>query len=137
MFRIRSRIGSGFNQVSGSESGFLYGGLGISKLQFLIKKNFIFSAVNFFPILKPWVLIRIGFQPKYWIWIRNQSDPKHCFCMHDTTLPYVVGGRGVLQISTGTLQSACVSVSHKCRPPFREADTFLLSSMCCIFFGEH
>jgi hypothetical protein len=44
---------------------FSYGGLGISKLQFLIKKiSNIFSAVNFFLIFghKAWILI--GFQPK-------------------------------------------------------------------------
>jgi hypothetical protein len=43
----------------------LYGGLGIGKLQFWIKKNLIFfSAVIFFNFwsLKPW--IRIGVHPK-------------------------------------------------------------------------
>jgi hypothetical protein len=44
----------------------LYGGLGISKLQFLIKKiSDFFSAVNFSPFgwsSKPW--IGIGIQPK-------------------------------------------------------------------------
>jgi hypothetical protein len=46
---------------------FLYGGLGIAKLKFLIQKIllFFFSAVNlyfYFWSLKPW--IRIGIQPK-------------------------------------------------------------------------
>jgi hypothetical protein len=37
--------------------GVLYGGLGISKLQFLIKKIEIkFPAINFF--IKPWIWIR-------------------------------------------------------------------------------
>jgi hypothetical protein len=42
--------------------GVLYGGLGISKLQFLIKKIEIkFSAINFFQFyfIKPWIRIRI------------------------------------------------------------------------------
>jgi hypothetical protein len=41
--------------------GVLYGGLGISKLQFLIKKIKIkFPAVNFFQfeVIKPWIRIR-------------------------------------------------------------------------------
>jgi hypothetical protein len=41
--------------------GVLYGGLGISKLQFLIKKIEIkFPAINFFPflVIKPWIRIR-------------------------------------------------------------------------------
>ena len=41
--------------------GVLYGGLGISKLQFLIKKLKIkFPAVNFFQfwVTKPWIRIR-------------------------------------------------------------------------------
>ncbi len=45
----------------------LYGGLGIGKLQFLIKKkfNFFFSCNVFnFWSLKPWIRIRIGIQPK-------------------------------------------------------------------------
>ncbi len=49
----------------------LYGGLGISKLQFLIKtKNFFLSAVLFFKILvikaldPDWIRIRIGLQPQ-------------------------------------------------------------------------
>jgi hypothetical protein len=48
-----------------SNSDILYGGLGIGKLQFLIKNNF-FSALIFFNFwsLKPWNRIRIGVQPK-------------------------------------------------------------------------
>ena len=49
----------------------LYGGLGIGKLQFLIKKNLKkFSAVIFFQFLvlkaqdPDWIRIRIGIQPK-------------------------------------------------------------------------
>jgi hypothetical protein len=49
----------------------LYGGLGIGKLQFLIKKNLIFfSAVIFFQFLvikaldPDWIRIRIGVHPK-------------------------------------------------------------------------
>jgi hypothetical protein len=46
----------------------LYGGLGIGKLQFWIKKKLVFfSAVIFFQFfwsLNPWIRIRIGFQPK-------------------------------------------------------------------------
>jgi hypothetical protein len=39
--------------------GILYGGLGISKLQFLIKKIEIkFPAKNFFQFFKPWIRIR-------------------------------------------------------------------------------
>jgi len=55
----------------------LYGGLGIGKLQFFIKKNLIFfSAVFFFQFLvikaldRNWIRIRIGLQPKGWIRIR-------------------------------------------------------------------
>jgi hypothetical protein len=65
----------------------LYGGLGIGKLQFLIKKkvNFFFSC-KFFSILvikaldPDWIRIRIGLQPqpldpdpK-----KMNTDPKHC-----------------------------------------------------------
>jgi hypothetical protein len=48
----------------------LYGGLGIGKLQFLIKNCFFFSAVIFFQFLvnkaldPDWIRIRIGIQPK-------------------------------------------------------------------------
>ncbi len=49
----------------------LYGGLGIGKLYFLIKKNVIFfSVVIFFQFLvikalnPDWIRIRIGIQPK-------------------------------------------------------------------------
>ncbi len=44
----------------------LYGGLGIGKLQFLIKKKKKISAVIFlnFWSLKPWIRIRIGVHPK-------------------------------------------------------------------------
>jgi hypothetical protein len=49
----------------------IYGGLGIGKLQFLIKKKFnFFSAVIFFRFLvikaldPDWIRIRIGIQPK-------------------------------------------------------------------------
>ncbi len=41
--------------------GVLYGGLGISKLQFLIKKIEIkFPAINFFQfqVIKPWIRVR-------------------------------------------------------------------------------
>ena len=55
----------------------LYGGLGIGKLQFLIKKkfNFFFSCFFFqFLVIKAldpdWIRIRIGLQPKHWIRIR-------------------------------------------------------------------
>ncbi len=95
------RIGSGFNEVSGSGSGsiranmthrirkklrnflvwsagcsllrsegfscsldVLYGGLGISILQFVIKKYQIFSAVNFSQFLTSKHCIRIGIQLK-------------------------------------------------------------------------
>jgi hypothetical protein len=48
--------------------GVLYEGLGISKLQFLIKKNRKKNfSCNFFAIFltsKPWSRIRIGIQPK-------------------------------------------------------------------------
>jgi hypothetical protein len=38
--------------------GVLYGGLGIRKWQFLIKKIKIkFPAVNFFQVIKPWIRI--------------------------------------------------------------------------------
>ncbi len=65
----------------------LYGGLGIGKLQFLIKKNLtLFSAVIFFKVLvikaldpdRIRIRIRIGLSLKLririrkkWIWIRN------------------------------------------------------------------
>ncbi len=60
----------------------LYGGLGIGKLQFLIKKNLIFfSAVIFFQFwsLKPW--IRIGVQPKMLDPDPDEmnADPQPCF----------------------------------------------------------
>ncbi len=52
-------------------SDILYGGLGIGKLQFLIKKQFkFFSAVIFFQFLvikdldPDWIRIRIGLQPQ-------------------------------------------------------------------------
>ncbi len=66
---------------------FLYGGLGIGKLQFLILKNVIFSsAVNFFKFLviktmdPEW--IRIGIKPKMLAPDPNpyhmNTNPKHC-----------------------------------------------------------
>ncbi len=58
--------------------GVLYGGLGISKLKFLIK--FIFSAVIFFNFWssKPW--IQIGIQPKMLDPDPHQmnTNPTHC-----------------------------------------------------------
>ncbi len=63
----------------------LYGGLGIGKLQFLIKKNFIFFfAVIFFQFLVikaldlDWIRIRIGLQPQTLDPDRDQmnADPK-------------------------------------------------------------
>ena len=47
--------------------GILYGGLGISKLQFLIKKIEIkFPSINFFQfkVIKPWIRIRIRIRIK-------------------------------------------------------------------------
>ncbi len=71
----------------------LYGGLGIGKLQFLKKKNLIFSAVIFFNFwsLKPWIrigsgsglvfslkcLIRIRIRMK-WMRIRNPGWKGRC-----------------------------------------------------------
>jgi hypothetical protein len=62
--------------------GVLYGGLGISKLQFLIKKIEIkFPAISFFQFLfiKPWIRIRdpdlesgFAITKKSWIRIRNR-----------------------------------------------------------------
>jgi hypothetical protein len=51
----------------------LYGGLGICKLQFLIKKYNFFSAVIFlnFWLSKPWIWIRIR--------IETNADSKHWF----------------------------------------------------------
>jgi hypothetical protein len=62
----------------------LYGGLGINKLQFLIKKisNF-FSSVIFFQFLDiktldpDWVQIRFGIQPKVPNPDSMNTDPKH------------------------------------------------------------
>ncbi len=58
----------------------LYGGLGIGKLQFLIKKNVIFfSAVIFFQVLvikaldPDWIRIWIGLQPQP---LDPDSDPE-------------------------------------------------------------
>ncbi len=65
----------------------LYGGLGIGKLQFLIKKKFnFFSSCNFFFkfwSLKPWIRIgsgsgsiRIGIQPKMLDPDEMNADPQ-------------------------------------------------------------
>ncbi len=69
----------------------LYGGLEMSKLQFLIKKFKFFSAVNFskFWSSKPWIWIRIRIRiridKKCWIRIRiriridTNADPQHWY----------------------------------------------------------
>ncbi len=64
----------------------LYGGLGIGKLQFLIKKKLIFfSAVIFFQflVIKARIWIRIGLQPQTMDPDPNpekmNTDPKPCF----------------------------------------------------------
>ncbi len=66
----------------------LYGGLGIGKLQFLIKKKFkFFSAVIFFQFLvikaldPDWIRIRIGLRPQTLDPDPEKinTDPKHCF----------------------------------------------------------
>jgi hypothetical protein len=66
----------------------LYGGLGIGKLQFLIKKKLnFFSAVIFFQFLvikaldPDWILIRISLQPQTLDPDpeKMNTDPKHCF----------------------------------------------------------
>jgi hypothetical protein len=67
--------------------GFLYGGLGIIKLQFLIKKIEIkFPAINFFQfeVIKPWIRIRDA-DPESGSAIRKNAgsalinaDPKPC-----------------------------------------------------------
>ncbi len=71
----RPKQGQGSGSCSFSCSlGVLYGGLGISKQQFFIKKIEInFSAINFlqFQVIKPW--IRIRNQKKCWIRIRIKS----------------------------------------------------------------
>ena len=56
----------------------LYGGLGISKLQFLIKKHTFFSAVNFFQfmVIKTWT----------WIWIRNTGRKEVAIPINTTYL---------------------------------------------------
>jgi hypothetical protein len=46
---------------------FLYGGLGISKSQFLLKKYIFFICSNFWPS-NPWIRIRI----------ETNVDPQHC-----------------------------------------------------------
>ncbi len=69
----------------------LYGGLGIGKLQFLIKKNLFFSFVNFFKLLviktpvsgldRIRIYIQV-FSLKCWIRIRTyqmNTDPQPCF----------------------------------------------------------
>ncbi len=57
-----------------------YGGLGLSKFQFLILK-YIFSAVNFcqFWAIKPWTWNWIRIDQTPWIRIRNETnaDPQH------------------------------------------------------------
>jgi hypothetical protein len=59
----------------------LYGGLGISKLQFLTKKIEIkFPAINFFQfkVMKPWIQIR---DPDSQLekMLEINADPKPCF----------------------------------------------------------
>ncbi len=68
----------------------LYGGLGLGKLQFLIKKNFFFPAVIFFLFLvikaldPDWIRIRIqiGLQPQTLDPVPDpdqmNTDPKPC-----------------------------------------------------------
>jgi hypothetical protein len=50
----------------------LYGGLGISKLQFLIKKHEFFFSCNFFKISawKPWIWIRIRIRIRIRIYLK-------------------------------------------------------------------
>ncbi len=57
----------------------LYGGLGISKSQFLFKNIYFFICSNFWPS-KPWIRIRIRIDQKRWIRIRIETnvDPQHC-----------------------------------------------------------
>jgi hypothetical protein len=58
----------------------LSGGLGIGKLEVLIKKNFL--AVHFFSFLssKPWIRVWIGSQPNMLDpdLYQTNTDPKHC-----------------------------------------------------------
>ncbi len=57
--------------------GILYGGLGISKLKFLIKKTEIkFPAIHFFQfyVIKPWIRIRDP-DPESGSAIRKMLDP--------------------------------------------------------------
>ncbi len=58
--------------------GVLYGGPGISKLQFLIKKTKIkFAAIKYFnfKVIKPWIQIRDS-DPESGSAIRKNADPK-------------------------------------------------------------
>jgi hypothetical protein len=54
---------------------FLYGRLGVSKMQFLIPKNLIFPIFS----QKPWIRILIGIQPKMMDPDQDtmNPDPKH------------------------------------------------------------
>ncbi len=81
------------------------------KLQFLIKKYFFFSAVNFFLFLviktmdPDWIRIRIGIQPKMLDPDQMHTDPKRC--------PYFFL-RGWFGCCSGTVKSC-----KKVKPVFR------------------
>jgi len=68
----------------------LYGGLGIGKLQFLIKKKFFFFSCNFFFniwSLKPWIRIGSGSGIRIRIGLQRQTldpDPKKWIRIHNT-----------------------------------------------------
>ncbi len=68
----------------------LYGGLGISELQFLIKKVFFFVSCKFFSIFghqNPGSGSRLVFSLKYWIRIKGSgSETLICFYSHGESL---------------------------------------------------
>ncbi len=70
----------------------LYGGVGISKLQFLNKKYQFFS-LNFWSS-KPWSWIRMGIEPKMLDPDPDSMnlDPKHCKKQSGVRLPSVKAG---------------------------------------------
>ncbi len=71
----------------------LYGGVGISKLQFLTKKDIKKFQLYFFSLIfwssKPWILILIRIRLKCWIRIRIRitlnnlscKDVPHTYCI--------------------------------------------------------
>ncbi len=98
--------------------GVLYGGLGISKMQFLIKTIKIkFSSCTFFSILGYQTLDPDPQLEKCWIRIRSRINPQPCY--QDAAVSVEVGGgdgsvtRCLLQGPYNTLRNIIIDIKAR------------------------